>query len=391
VAEDNGVNPQTENGFIMIALEIWGAWGGLVLPQDSERALRLILRLSYGCKRQKFCKLPSYNKFGAAAGIDKSNVKKALEDLETKNIIVIDWEAKIVAFNKHYDRWQPESRSKYFDKAILDAVVKFNLSLSKDDKEIGDMLVKRTKTVDVVSTVSEIGVDVVSTVGVDVVSTVLGKSVDVVSTLKPSNVNDSKGLDGRKERFKERRKETTTIETFPIVSKGPFETAADQVVVVMSEKWSMTEYTQPHLVINLLKAIIADGNAETPEEAGQYLIDGIKRMPLQFDHGRPCLNKVQSYYRNGYFITKSNAGKAGGRIDELNDKMGRVVDMVNTCHKGLASKYFSDQIDRLEDLAKNHTLEDIETQCKALDNAGVPAGEYFAALYAAVTESGGSE
>ena len=388
MAEDNGVNPQTENGFIMIALEIWGAWGGLVLPQDSERALRLILRLSYGCKRQKFCKLPSYNKFGAAAGIDKSNVKKALEDLETKNIIVIDWEAKIVAFNKHYDRWQPESRSKYFDKAILDAVVKFNLSLSKDDKEIGDMLVKRTKTVDVVSTVSEIGVDVVSTVGVDVVSTVLGKSVDVVSTLKPSNVNDSKGLDGRKERFKERRKETTPIETFSIVDKGPLETAAGGVVVVMSEKWSMTEYTQPHLVINLLKAVIADGNAETPEEAGQYLIDGIKRMPLQFDHGRPCLNKVQSYYRNGYFITKPKASPAAKHADELNDNLDHIVDLINSYREGAADKHREGQKLELECLAKNHTLEEIEAGCKS-HNESLSRIEFFAAVYAAVT--GGAE
>ncbi|MDB4868273.1 MAG: hypothetical protein JWR03_2606 [Cohnella sp.] len=97
-------NPQTENGFLQIANEIWNE----VIRRDfSKRQKDIILfiwRLSYGCKK-KTAYVPMLKDF-ELCGVGYSNITKELKYLVEMRVISWDREPCIFSVNKDYERWQ---------------------------------------------------------------------------------------------------------------------------------------------------------------------------------------------------------------------------------------------------------------------------------------------
>lgn len=97
-------NPQTENGFLRIANEIWNE----VIRRDfSKRQKDIILfiwRLSYGCKK-KHAFIPQLKDF-ELCGIGQQNIRKELEYLVSSRVIHWDEDGHIYSVNKDYERWQ---------------------------------------------------------------------------------------------------------------------------------------------------------------------------------------------------------------------------------------------------------------------------------------------
>lgn len=125
-------NPQTENGHIQIANEIWEE---IIRRDFSKRQLailQLILRLSYGC-RKKTATIPKLKDF-EVCGVGKTNITQELKYLTTTKVIVWDKEENTFTFNKDYDMWQI-SPVKGWDEEVFKELLHINLTkkLSKQE------------------------------------------------------------------------------------------------------------------------------------------------------------------------------------------------------------------------------------------------------------------
>ena len=146
-------SPQLENGFIRIANEIWDAISSTKLSGTERRILDLILRLSYGC-RKKNAILRTWSDL-CVVGIKKQNIKKILENLETKKILIIDWDNKIIFFQKNYENWTsycPPTSEKYQNLIAynlkMDYIDEENKGSSTDDDSNPDMTTEQSSTDD---------------------------------------------------------------------------------------------------------------------------------------------------------------------------------------------------------------------------------------------------
>lgn len=115
-------SPQRENGFVAIANEIWDVLSMIRLTANQYRAIRLVLRLSYGCQ-QKACKFEKWDDFHFCGGVHYTAVGVTLRKLEKMRILVIEWDKHIVMFNKHYSTWNVESYPGYDSKRYAELVV----------------------------------------------------------------------------------------------------------------------------------------------------------------------------------------------------------------------------------------------------------------------------
>ncbi|MGJ9460315.1 replication protein [Oceanobacillus sp. CF4.6] len=136
-------SPQTENGFIKIANELWNE----ILRRDfSKRQLNLILfiwRLSYGTG-QKDCLIDKFNQF-EIVGIYKNDIKKELVFL--RECSVLNWDEKTMVFsiNKNYQIWQI-TPSKNWDIEKFDSLIHLNLNRKKVSKTLTPKKKKVSKT-----------------------------------------------------------------------------------------------------------------------------------------------------------------------------------------------------------------------------------------------------
>jgi phage replication O-like protein O len=104
-------NPQLENGYIRIAIEIWEAITKYRLPGLERQCLDFILRKTYGWNKKS--DIIPLSQFSEATGIKRQNCYRALKSLENKNIIVIksDYKKRIrYSFNKKYKTWKVSSK-----------------------------------------------------------------------------------------------------------------------------------------------------------------------------------------------------------------------------------------------------------------------------------------
>lgn len=98
---DRLANPQTENGYVKIANELYEALLRINLSSYESRVLHAIIRLTYGFNRKKA--RISRAQLTHLTGIAPSNVSHTLAKLMARNLIVR--EGKYLSVQKDYEQW----------------------------------------------------------------------------------------------------------------------------------------------------------------------------------------------------------------------------------------------------------------------------------------------
>lgn len=118
-------NPQKENGFIPIANELQEQFIRFSFSKRQHTLLNLILRLSYGCKR-KNAYIPKFSYF-YITGIDKSDIRKELEQLEAAQVLTWHRSSCLFAINKDYEKWTIKRNNK-FDQNLFSDLLAMQLN-----------------------------------------------------------------------------------------------------------------------------------------------------------------------------------------------------------------------------------------------------------------------
>ena len=123
--------PQLENGYVKIANEIMDALSKYRIPGEQMQCLLFLLRKTYGYN--KLCDRISNSQYVVATGINKRNVKRALDGLIEKRIVVKKDNEYIPTyqFNKDYRLWRLLSKKTPVVKIDTVVVKKDNNLLSK--------------------------------------------------------------------------------------------------------------------------------------------------------------------------------------------------------------------------------------------------------------------
>jgi len=104
-------SPQTENGFIKIANELYNEILRRNFSKRQQNIILFIWRLSYGCGK-KDCIISKFNYF-ELAGVDKSDIKTELEFLSDCHVIEWNKESATFGINKNFDYWQITPNKKW--------------------------------------------------------------------------------------------------------------------------------------------------------------------------------------------------------------------------------------------------------------------------------------
>jgi len=131
-------SPQLENGYCKIANEIMDALIKHRIPGEQVQCLLYIIRKTYGFNKKN--DRISNSQFVAATGINKRNVKRAIDGLIKKRIVVKKDNEYIpnYQFNKDYRLWKKLSKKT--------TVVKIDTVVVKKDN---NLLSKKTPTKDI--------------------------------------------------------------------------------------------------------------------------------------------------------------------------------------------------------------------------------------------------
>lgn len=78
-------NPQTENGYIQIATEVWEALSRVRVPGEAMQVLMVILRKTWGYKKK--VDYISLSQFCLATGLNRNHVCAALKKLSEMNLV----------------------------------------------------------------------------------------------------------------------------------------------------------------------------------------------------------------------------------------------------------------------------------------------------------------
>jgi DnaD/phage-associated family protein len=97
-------NPQTEDGFVRIARELWDEIIRRNFTKRQKDILFFIWRLSYGCQT-KSALIPKMRHF-QICGVAETKIKGELEYLEQCKVLTWDRESKIFEINKDFEKWQ---------------------------------------------------------------------------------------------------------------------------------------------------------------------------------------------------------------------------------------------------------------------------------------------
>lgn len=119
-------NPQIENGYIKISIELFEALIRSRIPGEARQCLDLIIRKTYGWKKKE--DEISFKQFTLHTGIKRPNVIRSVKILEKLNLIGIKRDtnnANIYRINKDYSKW------KIVSKVIHGGIKSDNLTVSK--------------------------------------------------------------------------------------------------------------------------------------------------------------------------------------------------------------------------------------------------------------------
>ena len=108
-------SPQKENGFTPIANEILENIYSRKFTANQLTILLVVFRFTYGFQRKEH--EFSLGFLSDATGIDRKSIKRALDDLLAKNVLVVTKpatfnEPRKLSFNKNYETWDIPKRTK---------------------------------------------------------------------------------------------------------------------------------------------------------------------------------------------------------------------------------------------------------------------------------------
>ena len=126
-------SPQTENGYTMIANELFDALINFRICGEHRQILDFIIRKTYGFKK-KTDDIP-LSQFVKATGIQKPHVVRALNSLQLRNLISVakmgNDSISTYGFIKDYTKWKPLPKRATLPKKATGVAKKGNKSLPK--------------------------------------------------------------------------------------------------------------------------------------------------------------------------------------------------------------------------------------------------------------------
>lgn len=126
-------NPQTENGYLRIANEIWDEILRRKFTGRQQNILLLIIRLSYGCGK-KSAIIPKLNYF-ELCGVRIQDVKNELKFLCQCRVIYWDQNTNNFWFNKDYEEWQKDP-VRGWDEEKFSKLLRINLVTTESVNEL---------------------------------------------------------------------------------------------------------------------------------------------------------------------------------------------------------------------------------------------------------------
>jgi phage replication O-like protein O len=105
-------SPQCENGFVMVAVELWDALTATRLPGEDMQVLMAIIRKTYGFKKKQDS--IAISQLQKMTGLPRQSVCRSLKRLKERNLISSHQNAtrtpSTYAPNKDWEKWVPSHK-----------------------------------------------------------------------------------------------------------------------------------------------------------------------------------------------------------------------------------------------------------------------------------------
>jgi hypothetical protein len=234
-------NPQTEDGFVMVALDLFPAILSAGLSGYAQIVLAEVLLQCYGPqKKDRVTLVPS--ELGIRTGLDRNNARRAIRELVEAGILRGDRDT--YRFNKDYDSWSPKAGpidgrlNGAMTKWIKGAIELYGVS-KKDKRSSKTGESTQTQETTVVRVYPDSPTNVVSSLP-ELSQTVVGESGEThvnVPPLQPPIEEPArqKNLDIREEDGRGRRPAPppTSFPSMPI----PDDPVSTQCIALATERW----------------------------------------------------------------------------------------------------------------------------------------------------------
>jgi len=127
------MGPQCEDGYTKIANELLEALCRFRISGESMQVFLTILRKTYGFGKKS--DMIALSQFAEATGIGKPNVVRALRQLSTLNLILVE-KGSVISYgiNKHHETWIREKREK-IRPSLPKPVIKIDNDIVKNDND----------------------------------------------------------------------------------------------------------------------------------------------------------------------------------------------------------------------------------------------------------------
>ena len=126
-------SPQVEDGYIVIAYELWEALTKYRIPGEQMQCLFFILRKTYGWKKK--VDAIALSQFMEGTGIKKPHILRALNGLLSKKVIAVakkgNGEPHIYGINKDFSQWKMLPKKVTLPKKVKSVARKGNNPLPK--------------------------------------------------------------------------------------------------------------------------------------------------------------------------------------------------------------------------------------------------------------------
>lgn len=141
--------PQTENGYLKIANELFDALCHTRIPGEARLIWDTIIRKTYGYGKKEDA--IALSQFCSATGLNKQHVCQGIAKLKNMNLVTVKGNdiANIYCINKDFDTWKPLPKKVTLPNTVKIVTEKGNKSLpntvhtkdniTKDNKDIGSI------------------------------------------------------------------------------------------------------------------------------------------------------------------------------------------------------------------------------------------------------------
>jgi len=147
----NKASPQLENGYTQIANEILEALARVNIGYGNARILYAVLRKTYGWSKKE--DKISISQFEEITGLSRRMVIYSIQNLEAKKILIVKRkrgrgnvnEINEISFNKNYEEWVVQRKSKQYQKALNNMKIQYLKSKNRVVQRNGGSAMKHQK------------------------------------------------------------------------------------------------------------------------------------------------------------------------------------------------------------------------------------------------------